>query len=89
MLGPPGHSDWQKYPYREINKSDSIFNFQKELNSDEIESLFEHKFRSLGVSSFDEYINKTRTNALIVIKNDTVIYEENLQARSNVERDGM
>jgi len=38
--------------------------------------LFNYKFRILGVTNFEEYIKKTKTTALIVIKNDTIIYEK-------------
>ncbi len=73
---PPENSDIHKYPVKKIAKSDHTFHFMKRLNEEYIEFLFEDKIRSLGTSTFDAYIEKSNTTALIVVKNDTIIYEK-------------
>jgi len=73
---PPGNSDFQKFSTRKIQNSDKPFQFEKKTDETYIESLFNYKFRILGVTNFEEYIKKTKTTALIIIKNDTIIYEK-------------
>ena len=73
---PPGNSDFQKFPTRKILNSDKPFQFEKKTDEAYIESLFNYKFRILGVTNFEEYIKKTKTTALIIIENDTIIYEK-------------
>jgi len=73
---PPGNEDLQKFPSREIKNPDIVFHFKEKLNEDYVESLFEDKFRFIGVNTFEEYIKETSTTALIIVKNDTIIYEK-------------
>jgi len=73
---PPGNEDLKKFPSKEIKNPDNVFNFKKKLNEKYIESLFEDKLRIIGANTFEEYIKKTSTTALIFVKNDTIIYEK-------------
>ena len=71
-----GFSDYKNYSTKEIKNSNNVFHFKKELDEEYIEVLFDYKLRILGVTTFEEYIKKTKTTALIVIRNDTIIYEK-------------
>ncbi len=73
---PPGNDDFRKFPTKEIKKSDSVFHFKNKLEVEYVENLFRDKIRGVGSSTFEEYIKKTNTTALIVVKNDTIIYEK-------------
>ncbi len=72
----PGNLTYQKFSTREIKKSDTVFHFRKKVDEDYIESLFNDKIRFFRLNTFEEYIELTNTTALIVIKNDTIIYEK-------------
>ena len=75
-LTPKAMGNYQNYSTKEIKNSNKVFHFKKNINEDYIESLFNYKFRILGVTNFEEYIKKTKTTALLIVKNDTIIYEK-------------
>lgn len=67
--------DYQKFENREIKAGDASFNFAENHKDNYIESLFDERVAQSGFSSFDEWAELSRTTALIVIKNDTILYE--------------
>ncbi len=60
--------DYKKFPSRKIqNKSDSIFTFYKGIENSDLNRI---------ENDFDEYLEKNKTVAFLVIQNDTIKYEK-------------
>ena len=68
--------DYKYFENRVIKTSDSVFYFQKKLDEDYVESLFIDEINNSGCKSFDEWIEKSKTTALIFIQKDTILYEK-------------
>ena len=63
--------DYLYFPERIIHKSDNVYEFKKETNplvEDKLEKL-------LNVDDFQTFINKTRTQSFMVIKDNNIIFE--------------
>jgi len=75
----PDISDYKIFPYRIIkNSPDSIFYFTK---SDNLTSLGEIVYTSYepllpDAVTLNDYVEESKTAALIIIRNDTIIYEK-------------
>ena len=63
--------DYLYFPERIIHKSDNVYEFRKEINP-----LVENKLEKLlNVDDFQTFINKTKTQSFMVIKDNTIIFE--------------
>jgi len=67
--------DFKHFKNRTINTNDSTFYFPKKLDEDYVESLFVDEINNSGCTSFDEWAEKSKTTALIFIREDTLLYE--------------
>ncbi|WP_430934582.1 serine hydrolase [Saccharicrinis sp. 156] len=68
--------DYQYYENRKIEGSKDTFRFAEKPEEDYVESLFEDRVQQSGFQSFDEWAEKSRTTALIFIRQDTILYEK-------------
>lgn len=68
--------DYKYFENRVIETTDSVYYFQKKLNEDYIESLFTDQINNSGCNDFDEWAEKSKTTALIFIRQDTILYEK-------------
>ncbi len=77
----PDVYDYEKFPYENIKNSDNPYLIPKKNNEDFFSKL---EFQRDGetINDFNELLKLTRTNAFIVIQNDTIIFEKYLNGRS-------
>lgn len=68
--------DYQLYENRVINGSSDTFRFTKKLDEAYVESLFADRVEHSGFASFNEWVKKSQTTALIFIRKDTILYEK-------------
>ncbi len=61
--------DYQKFPTRELEASDSPFEFPLNLNENEIRTQFEN------ATDLDAFLEKNQTQAFIMIQDDEILYE--------------
>jgi CubicO group peptidase (beta-lactamase class C family) len=73
----PKQSDAKRFVSREIKKSDSVFHFYKTKNvSPEIEKIgLTSRILNAHNASIDEFIKDHNTEAFLIIRNDTILYE--------------
>ena len=64
--------DYQKFPERVLEASPNPFHFEKDLDESRIQTYCENH---PSVGDLDRFLEDTNTQALIVIQDDTVIYE--------------
>ena len=65
--------DYLKFPERKIDKAAVEFHFEEQLNTGEVEEVFEsHPL----VDNLDTFIQDTSTQALLVVEDDTLLYEQ-------------
>ena len=65
-------TDYKKFPSRTLTKSDQAFQFKKRAELRKPKS-----FKINGeVVDFDDYLEKNKTVAFLIIKNDTIQYEQ-------------
>lgn len=64
--------DYQKFPERRINKAEDEFQFIEQLNHPQIEEIF---ISHPGIDDMETFIQETSTQALIVVADDTLLYE--------------
>ena len=74
--------DYQKYGNRVIEGSKNAFQFERSLNENYVEGLFQGTVERTGFASFDEWAEKSQTTALIFIRKDTILYEKNFNGFS-------
>ena len=65
--------DYQKFPERALEASDSPFEFALKLDEDRIRTQLE---AVSGIEDFDSFLAKNRTQAFIVIRDDAILYEK-------------
>jgi len=65
--------DYQKFPERVIEAPDSHFEFPVALDEDRVRTQFE---TDSAIDDFDSFLADNRTQAFIVIQDDTIIYEQ-------------
>lgn len=65
--------DYQKFPGRELLPSGNPFEFAVDLDAENVRGRFEE---ISGVADFDEFLSKQRTQAFLVIRDDTILYEQ-------------
>lgn len=71
----PRTNDYKKMPYQTIKHANNEFEFKKK-NIDTLFSDMELNFENMKFKGdFDEYLKLIETNAFIVIRKDTIIYE--------------
>lgn len=68
--------DYQHFENRSIKGSDDTFSFVSKPDKAYVESLFADKVMQSGCSSFEEWITKSKTTALLFIRRDTLLYEQ-------------
>jgi CubicO group peptidase (beta-lactamase class C family) len=64
--------DYQKFPERILESSDSPYKFAINLDEDRIGSQFE---LASEFDDFDSFLKKNRTQAFLVIQDDAIVYE--------------
>jgi CubicO group peptidase (beta-lactamase class C family) len=62
-----------RFPLSPLFASATPFSFDEALDEDAVRSVFE---RALDVENFDRFLSDAETQALIVIKDDAIVYEE-------------
>jgi len=67
--------DYKNFENRIIKGADDFYSFEEQQNASYIESLFDYRVAQSGFSSFDEWAKQSQTTALIVIRRDTILYE--------------
>jgi len=65
--------DYQKFPERSLNASDSPFEFSNNLDEERVRTQFE---TASALDDFDSFLADNRTQAFIIIQNDEIIYEQ-------------
>ena len=65
--------DYQKFPERPLQASDSPFEFSLNLDEERIRAQFE---QVSGMDDFDSFLEKNGTQAFIVIQDDQILYEQ-------------
>jgi CubicO group peptidase (beta-lactamase class C family) len=65
--------DYLKFPERQIEKAAVEFHFKEQLNHAEIEKAFESQAL---VENLDSFVQDTNTQALLVVEDDTLLYEQ-------------
>jgi CubicO group peptidase (beta-lactamase class C family) len=68
--------DYKHFEKRVIETTDSVYYFQKKLEEEYVESLFVDQINNSGCNNFDEWVEKSKTTALIFIRHDTILYEK-------------
>lgn len=79
IYNTPDLSDYNIFPYRVIkNSPESIFYFSKSDTSHNLGKVIYTSYSSLLPNdvSLDDYVEGSKTAALIIIRNDTIIYEK-------------
>ncbi|UCB46693.1 MAG: serine hydrolase [Spirochaetota bacterium] len=64
--------DYQKFPERQIDASPSPFRFEEEQAEAKVRTVFE---KNPAIHDLDVLLEKNKTQAFIVIRNDTILYE--------------
>jgi CubicO group peptidase (beta-lactamase class C family) len=65
--------DYRKFPERLLEKSDSPFEFSLNLDEDHVRAQFE---AVSDMEDLDSFLEDKRTQAFIVIQDDTILYEK-------------
>jgi CubicO group peptidase (beta-lactamase class C family) len=68
--------DYKFFPNRTIEGTHTAVSFPVSINEDYFESLFKDRVLASGFNSFNEWAEKSRTTALIMIRRDTILYEK-------------
>jgi len=79
IYNTPDLSDYKIFPYRVIkNTPESIFHFSKTDTSHNLGKVIYTNYNSLLPNdvNLDDYVEGSKTAALIIIRNDTIIYEK-------------
>ncbi len=77
----PDIYDYNKFPFVEINNAKKTFKYPKKLKSELISNI-EFRNGNESIKNLDQIIKETKTNALIIIQNDTIIYEQYFNGRT-------
>jgi CubicO group peptidase (beta-lactamase class C family) len=80
LWNPTGVKDYAKFTSREINNSSPVFNFNKQLNEDLVNSMFVNAGymsggKEMQIKDLDTFLKNNSTTSFIVIKDDTILYE--------------
>ena len=65
--------DYQKFPERALEPSNSPFEFSLNLDEARIRTQFE---TAAGIDDFDAFLEDKRTQAFIVVQDDAILYEQ-------------
>ena len=71
--GDAGVDDYQKFPERVLNASNTPFEFLFALDEEHVRTQFE---TGSAIDDLDSFLAKNRTQAFIVIQDDTILYEQ-------------
>ena len=77
----PDVYDYQKFPFTGINNSDTVYKYPEKLKP-ELLSNIEFGNDKASMKSLDGIIEETKSNAFIIIQNDTIIYEQYFNGRN-------
>ena len=77
----PDVYDYQKFPCVTIDNSNNPYLIPKRIDK-ELFSRFEFEREGETINGFTKLLSLTKTNALIIIQNDTIIYENYLNGRN-------
>ncbi len=69
--------DYLLFPSHGLKAGTKAFHFEKNLNEERVASLFQSLEYSSGkrIENLERFLTRTQTTAFIVIKNDTIVYE--------------
>jgi CubicO group peptidase (beta-lactamase class C family) len=67
--------DYAHFDNRVIQASENTFNFIRNVNETYVESLFQDILAKSGFSGLNKWAEKSQTTALIMIRRDTILYE--------------
>ena len=67
--------NYMKYPERAISNAPVVFPFQQKLAPQFFQTIVYRQGGQTKQSSFDDFLKATKTTSLIVVKDDTVLYE--------------
>jgi CubicO group peptidase (beta-lactamase class C family) len=73
MWGNSDVYDYQKFPERVIDPGSHVFYFEENLDEDRIKTIFETQAL---IDEMESFIEISDTQALIIIQDDTVLYEK-------------
>lgn len=73
--------DYLKFPYREMQKGETVFQFQYDLQEESMNTLigntnYTYKGNVYKIGDAERFFAETGTTAFIVIQNDRIIYEK-------------
>jgi CubicO group peptidase (beta-lactamase class C family) len=68
-------TDYKIFPANNLNKSDSPFYFINAQNNVKYNSLIDIKNSKGETQNLDSYLDQTNTVAFLIIRNDTILYE--------------
>ena len=71
--GDAGVDDYQKFPERVLNASNTPFEFLFALDEEHVRTQFE---TGSAIDDLDSFLAKNRTQAFIVIHDDAILYEQ-------------
>lgn len=77
----PDVYDYKKFPSVEISNAKTVFKYHKNPKP-EIISEMKFKNNEGALKSLNQVIDESKTNALIIIQNDTIIYEKYFNERN-------
>jgi len=75
-MNVPDAYDYKNFHNRTIAPSNDTFEFHRAIDSQYVERLFEDKVEHLQLKNLREWADTSQTTALIVIRKDTILYEE-------------
>ncbi len=68
--------DYKSFENRVIKGAKNFYSFEEKYEETYVESLFDGRVKQSGFTSFDEWVEKSQTTALIFIRKDTILYEK-------------
>lgn len=68
--------DYKSFENRVIKGAKNFDSFEEKYEEAYVESLFDGRVKQSGFTSFDEWVEKSQTTALIFIRKDTILYEK-------------
>jgi len=77
----PDVYDYEKFPFVDIDNSNNPYLIPQKINKDLISRIGFQRDGEM-ISDFNELLDLTRTNAFVIVHNDTVVYEKYLNGRS-------
>jgi CubicO group peptidase (beta-lactamase class C family) len=70
----PNQNDYEKFPSLPVSKGEEVFKFYETVSNFQF-SIPEESMDSKKYPSFEEYLIRKKTAAFLIIRNDSIIYE--------------